>query len=273
MEGPHRHLKAACERYSYLAKTNRPLRRFRCSSYWWRGSPVKGTLYGTLHDIVPAGAACLFDGPVAVFFFDGDQTLWDFQAMMRRALAATIGELRRLRPETGGDMSVEGFVTDREAAAERLRGHVTNLEQVRFEAFKQSLARLRLRDDDLAAHLNDFYLQRRFADVMLYDDVLPVLAELRQNHHVGLLSNGNSYPKPLGLDWIASRPPSCHRTTASKSQIAGSSTSPQTCCPGNRESWLATRWPMTSPEPKPQVGPESGLTGRVPRRRKPSRTL
>ena len=104
---------------------------------------------------------------MAVFFFDGDQTLWDFQAMMRRALAATIGELRRLRPETGGDMSVEAFVTDREAAAERLRGQVTNLEQVRFEAFKQSPARLRLRDDDLAAHLNDFYLQRRFADVML----------------------------------------------------------------------------------------------------------
>ena len=138
--------------------------------------------------------------PVAVFFFDGDQTLWDFQAMMRRALAATIGELRRLRPGTGGDMSVEAFVTDREAATERLRGRVTNLEQVRFEAFRQSLARLRLQDDDLAAHLNKFYLQRRFADVMLYDDVLPVLAELRRNHHVGLLSNGNSYPKRLGLE-------------------------------------------------------------------------
>lgn len=137
---------------------------------------------------------------MAVFFFDGDQTLWDFQAMMRRALAATIGELRRLRPGAGGDMSVEAFVTDREVVAERLRGQVTNLEQVRFEAFRQSLARLRLWDDDLAAHLNEFYLQRRFTDVMLYDDVLPVLAELRRNHHVGLLSNGNSYPKRLGLE-------------------------------------------------------------------------
>lgn len=138
--------------------------------------------------------------PVAVFFFDGDQTLWDFQAMMRRALAATIGELRRLRPGTEGDLNVEAFVADREAATERLRGRVTDLEQVRFEPFKQSLARLRLGDDDLAGHLNDFYLQRRFAGVMLYDDALPVLAELRRNHHVGLLSNGNSYPKRLGLE-------------------------------------------------------------------------
>ncbi|WP_234751378.1 HAD family hydrolase [Arthrobacter ramosus] len=136
---------------------------------------------------------------VAVFFFDGDQGLWDFQAMMRRALAATIGELRRLRPGTGGDMSVEAFLTDREVVAERLRGRVTNLEHVRFEAFRQSLARLRLRDDELAAYLNEFYLQRRFADVMFYNDVLPVLAELRRNHHVALLSNGNSYPKRLGL--------------------------------------------------------------------------
>ncbi len=35
---------------------------------------------------------------------------------------------------------------------------------------------------------------------MLFEDVLPVLAELRRNHHVGLLSNGNSYPKRLGLE-------------------------------------------------------------------------
>ena len=49
---------------------------------------------------------------MAIFFFDGDQTLWDFQAMMRRALTATIGELRRLRHGTGGDMSVEAFVTE-----------------------------------------------------------------------------------------------------------------------------------------------------------------
>ncbi|GAA5200749.1 hypothetical protein GCM10023346_43560 [Arthrobacter gyeryongensis] len=209
---------------------------------------------------------------VAVFFFDGDQGLWDFQAMMRRALAATIGELRRLRPGTGGDMSVEAFVTDREVVAERLRSRVTNLERVRFEAFRQSLARLRLRDDELAAYLNEFYLQRRFADVMFYNDVLPVLAELRRNHHVGRLSNGNSYPKRLGLKDY-SRPPSFHRSTASKNQIAGSSTSLRTCCPGNRGSWSATHWPMTLQEPKPQVGPGSGSAGKAPRARKLSQTL
>jgi hypothetical protein len=42
---------------------------------------------------------------VAVIFFDGDQTLWDFQGLMRWTLAATIDELRRLEPTVEGDLS------------------------------------------------------------------------------------------------------------------------------------------------------------------------
>lgn len=34
---------------------------------------------------------------IEAVFFDGDQTLWDFDAAMRRALAATVAELRRRR--------------------------------------------------------------------------------------------------------------------------------------------------------------------------------
>jgi FMN hydrolase / 5-amino-6-(5-phospho-D-ribitylamino)uracil phosphatase len=136
---------------------------------------------------------------VAVIFFDGDQTLWDFQALMRRTLAATIKELRRQEPTVEGDLSVEAFVADREAAAEQLRGKVTGLECIRLAAFTRSLRRLGIPDARLAEHLNDFYLQRRFADVDLYDDVLPVLEALIRDHTVGLLSNGNSYPERVGL--------------------------------------------------------------------------
>ncbi|HET9970225.1 MAG TPA: hypothetical protein VFQ68_18475 [Streptosporangiaceae bacterium] len=31
-------------------------------------------------------------------FFDGDQTLWDFELLMRRALASTLAYLREVRP-------------------------------------------------------------------------------------------------------------------------------------------------------------------------------
>ena len=135
-----------------------------------------------------------------MIFFDGDQTLWDFHTLMRRTLAATIEELRRQAPTVEGDLSVEAFVADRESVADQLRGQVTNLESIRLAAFTRSLERLRLPDPRLAQHLNGYYLQRRFAGVDLYDDVLPVLDTLVREHTVGLLSNGNSYPDRVGLE-------------------------------------------------------------------------
>ncbi|GAA2758910.1 HAD family hydrolase [Actinopolymorpha rutila] len=141
---------------------------------------------------------------MAVIFFDGDQTLWDFRTLMRRTLAATIEELRRLVPAAEGDLSVDTFVADRELVAEQLRGTVTNLESIRLAAFTHSLHRLGIDDAGLAEHLNDYYLQRRFANVDLYDDVLPTLETLILNHSVGLLSNGNSYPARVGLEHLFS---------------------------------------------------------------------
>ncbi|HLN77362.1 MAG TPA: HAD family hydrolase [Nocardioidaceae bacterium] len=135
-----------------------------------------------------------------MIFFDGDQTLWDFHTLMRRTLAATIEELRQQAPAVAGDLSVGAFVADREAVAHQLRGKVTNLESVRLAAFNRSLQRLGLPDARLAEHLNDYYLQRRFTGVDLYDDVLPVLETLVREHTVGLLSNGNSYPDRVGLE-------------------------------------------------------------------------
>ena len=139
----------------------------------------------------------------AAIFFDGDQTLWDFQALMRRTLAATLVELRRLRPgEVPDGLGVEDLVRDRAEVEDRLRGTVTSLEAVRLEAFRHTLARLGLDDDGLAGHLNAYYLERRFAGVDLYDDVVPALTGLGRHHHVGLLSNGNSYPDRVGLDGL-----------------------------------------------------------------------
>lgn len=83
--------------------------------------------------------------------------------------------------------------------SDELRGRVTNLESVRLAAFARSLERLGVPDPRLARHLNEYYLERRFATVDLYDDVLPALEELVRRHTVGLLSNGNSYPERVGL--------------------------------------------------------------------------
>ncbi len=132
-------------------------------------------------------------------FFDIDQTLWDFDLLMRSALARTVEELLRLRPETHGDLSVESLVDDRQQVSERLRGSGTNLEGVRLEAFRTTLARVGVDDPGLAEHLNSYYFSTRFDGAELFPDVLPTFEALSGRCRIGLLSNGNAAPGRLGL--------------------------------------------------------------------------
>lgn len=133
-------------------------------------------------------------------FFDGDQTLWDFEVLMRRVLASTLEHLRELRPGPDTDgLDVESMVADRTAVAADPRSTGLRLEQLRLASFDRTLERIGLPDRELAATLNDHYLQERFTDVPLFDDVLPVLSELSASMPLGLLSNGNGYPERSGL--------------------------------------------------------------------------
>lgn len=140
---------------------------------------------------------------IEAIFFDGDQTLWDFETMMRRALAATLAELHRLRPEVGRehpDLDVDSLIADREEVAAELRGRESNLERIRLVAFRRTLSRCGLEDNGLADHLNTYYLDHRFSNVLLYPDTISALTSLRADYRLGFLSNGNSYPDRCGLD-------------------------------------------------------------------------
>lgn len=137
---------------------------------------------------------------IKAVYFDGDQTLWDFEVLMRRSLAATLAQLQALRPGTAArDLDVESVVADREAVAEELRGTETNLERIRLAAFSRTLSRLGVQDDLLSAQLNGYYLEHRFDNVELFPDVVDVLTVLSQSYALGLLSNGNGYPERSGL--------------------------------------------------------------------------
>jgi FMN hydrolase / 5-amino-6-(5-phospho-D-ribitylamino)uracil phosphatase len=112
-------------------------------------------------------------------FFDGDQTLWDFDTLMRRALQATLQELRVRCPGVAtARVDVDSMVADRQAAAIELGRSETNMERLRRAAFQRTLTRLQLQDDELAAHLTRFYLERRFNAVDLYPDALVCLTDL-----------------------------------------------------------------------------------------------
>jgi len=63
---------------------------------------------------------------IKAVFLDGDQTLWDFEKLMRRAMVATLGELTTLRPGPATEqLDVDSLVADREAVTDELRGRET----------------------------------------------------------------------------------------------------------------------------------------------------
>jgi putative hydrolase of the HAD superfamily len=91
------------------------------------------------------------------------------------------------------------MISTRERVAGDLRGRTTNLEEIRLEAFRQTLREIGKPDYALALKLNQIYLKHRFEDIELFPDVIPALSELKSRYTLGLLSNGNSYPQKCGL--------------------------------------------------------------------------
>jgi len=134
--------------------------------------------------------------------FDGDGTLWDFEKVMRHSLSFVLHELQQVDPQAASMLDIDKMIAIRNRVATELKGKITNLEKIRFKAFKQTLVDIGKPDDALASHLNQVYLKHRFEDIELYKDVLPVLEALKEKYSIGLLSNGNTYPERCGLECI-----------------------------------------------------------------------
>ncbi len=138
--------------------------------------------------------------------FDVDGTLWDFDMVMRRSLQETLLELGRLRPEGAAGLTVERVIEIRDRVYEERRGSVTDLIAIRREGFREALRVTSggSNDEELASHLTDVYLHHRYAQEVPFEDVAPTLEALRGRYKLGVLSNGNSYPKQLGLEDVIS---------------------------------------------------------------------
>ncbi len=132
--------------------------------------------------------------------FDGDMTLWNFQKVMRHSLAIALAELRRRAPGlASAKLTVDRMIEIRNVAEAELGGRMVSLEEIRFEAFKRTVASIGCSDDALATDLNALYMKHRFEDLELYSDVVPTLDSLATDYATGLVSNGNGYPERCGL--------------------------------------------------------------------------
>ena len=133
-------------------------------------------------------------------WFGLDDTVYDFQKVMRHSLKIALAELTRRLPECRGRLSIDTMIRIRDLTAQELKGKTTNLEFVRLMSFRRILDYCGVDDDAFAEQLNQLYLEHRYEDVVLFGDVLPTLEGLKRGYVLGALSNGNSYPKRLGLE-------------------------------------------------------------------------
>ncbi|MDP9352214.1 MAG: HAD family hydrolase [Chloroflexota bacterium] len=133
--------------------------------------------------------------------FDADGTVLDFEGTMRASLAQSLAEIRAAVPGAAANaLTVERLIAIRGEVAAELRGRVLAMEEIRLLAFERTLMEIGALDPALAAHLTDSYLQRRFGQVRLYPDAVPVLDALAAvGYRLGLATNGNSYPERCGL--------------------------------------------------------------------------
>jgi FMN hydrolase / 5-amino-6-(5-phospho-D-ribitylamino)uracil phosphatase len=145
---------------------------------------------------------------IEAVLFDGDQTLWDFERVMREALIAVLGELRVERPGAVADaLSWHDLERDRHAVGHELNGIEYNLARLRVLGFARSIERIRAaqggdeaRDAELAERIAASYFDHRDRDPALFPDTVPCLDTLRGRYRLGLLSNGSRLPTTVGLD-------------------------------------------------------------------------
>src|SRR4029453_18339146 len=129
--------------------------------------------------------------------FDLDNTLWDVWPVIRRAEQAMYDFLAQRYPRVVAALTVEQMRAAREQTA-------AEYPQMRhdFTFLRMQTLRDHARDFGYAASMAeeafDAFIQAR-NEVVLYDDVLPALAQLRASFRLFTASNGNADLAKLGL--------------------------------------------------------------------------
>jgi 2-haloalkanoic acid dehalogenase type II len=132
--------------------------------------------------------------------FDMDGTLSNFDKVMRDSLRHVLEELKQIDAGAARMLDIERMIEIRDRVGRDLKGKVTDLGEVRLEAFRQTLKDVGNPDEALASHLNRVFLKHRFENIRLFDDVIPTLKALQPRYALGLISNGNTYPRHCGLE-------------------------------------------------------------------------
>jgi len=113
-----------------------------------------------------------------VIWFDVDGTLYDFRALMRRSLALTLALIHERHPATRATLDVEAMVAVREELAPLAEGAGARLQEMRREAFRETLRRYAQADDEFVEELVEVYYSFRWMGLPPYPGVAQCLGEL-----------------------------------------------------------------------------------------------
>ena len=140
---------------------------------------------------------------ITTITFDMDDTLWDFQSAMEKALELTLERLRRIAP---GDLSqgltVQQMMEIRDEVASELGEGATTQEEIRYAAMVRTAEHVGFRARGAAEELHRLYWIARLANARPYEDAPAVLEVLRNRYRIGIISNGNNRPADVGLEDI-----------------------------------------------------------------------
>ena len=141
---------------------------------------------------------------ITTISFDVDGTLWDFETFTRQALHETLEELARFDPQAAANLNVDMMIEIRDRTHADMWGTVNDLDAIREESMRRALREVGSPNDELGSHLTRYYFQRRNDARTLFPDVRPTLERLAPHYCLGLLSNGNSRAKVLGIEDLVS---------------------------------------------------------------------
>lgn len=119
--------------------------------------------------------------------------------MMRRALSAVLVEIGARWPELAGRHLPADLEAIRDRLADAYGDRPVPLVEVRRQMFAEVLGPVGAQDAEIDA-ITTHYLGIRFAEPVIFDDVLPCLTSLHASHRLGVVTNGNSKLDSLGLD-------------------------------------------------------------------------
>lgn len=147
---------------------------------------------------------------VKAIYFDLDDTLLGYWDASKKGLRETF-ELCPI-PGVSVDHAIDAWGTAFQAFGSQLKGidelyqaYLTSGERTRTHQMQLTLAALNIEDDDLAALLSKTYMERRDANLRLFDDAIEVLETLSKRYPLGLITNGPADIQNQEVDTVGIR--------------------------------------------------------------------